>query len=78
LIPQYPHSSLIRMFEWIEIIVGQEPSLLVVIPRDISVAHEEDLPIGEQRDVGDEPVDVTCIDVHECSAGAASAFAASP
>ena len=44
------------MLEMTQIIVGEEPTSLPVVPGDVLVLHEEDSVVGTDRDVRDELV----------------------
>src|SRR2546422_7231614 len=57
LLLQDPRPGALGMLEIGQLIVGQEPSALVVILRHVAVPDEQHLALGEKRDVGDQRVD---------------------
>src|SRR2546425_12321171 len=56
LLLQDPRSGALGMLEILQLIVGQEPSALVVVLRHVAVSDEQHLALGEKRDVGDQCV----------------------
>src|SRR2546425_190754 len=46
-----PRPGALRMFEILQLIVGQEPSALVVVLRHVAVSDEQHVAFGEERDV---------------------------
>src|SRR3989454_3707451 len=56
LLLQDPRPGALGMLEIVQLIVGQEPTALVVILRHVAVPDEQHLVLGEKRDVGDQCV----------------------
>src|SRR2546422_501604 len=46
-----PRLGALGMFEMLQLIVGQEPSALVVVLRHVAVSDEQHVAFGEERDV---------------------------
>src|SRR2546422_2923686 len=57
LLLQDPRAGALGMLEIGQLIVGQEPSAIVVVLRHVAVPDEQHLALGEKRDVGDQGVD---------------------